>query len=113
MTLPRDDDGIWWRPSPNPNSYVCVESGTTERPSVVDADSIRILDDPPFMLINQGESRFRASFALEWDPPLKPYGAQDYEVYLGDQPVNESSDAPFVLTVVSSKCNIMTLLVCE
>ena len=82
-------------------------------PSAVITDSIRILEDPPFMLAYQGQSLFRASFAVEWDPPLEPYGAQDYEVYVGDQPVNEGSEDPFVITVVSSEHNSMTWLVCD
>ena len=78
------------------------------RPSAVITDSIRILEDPPFMLTYRGDSLFRASFAVEWDPPLEPYGAQDYEVYLGDQPVNESSEDPFMITVVGSEHSIMS-----
>ena len=97
-----DQTMIWWRPLPNPNFFVCTHSGTAQRPSVIMANSITVLDGPSFTLIDMEQSQYIVTIDLEWDPPLAPYGAEDYEVYLGGQPVDEDNQDPFILTVVSS-----------
>ena len=91
---------IWWRPIPS--LIVCLESGVTEVPGPVDADSIRILEAS---LTEQNQTDlYQVLVRVEWDPPLEPYGANQYEVYVGSEPLDvEESLMTFDETVVSDK----------
>ena len=87
---------IWWRPIPG--FLACKIEGTTAAPSPVLQESITVLEDPPLSLVNNGGSQYQLSFSLAWDPPLQRYGAEDYEVYVGGQPISEESYSGFVAT---------------
>ena len=71
-----------------------MQSGVTETPGVVDADNIMILDDPPFIREEMGQSVYIVTVSVAWEPPVPRYGAEDYEVYLGGQPIDEESEQP-------------------
>lgn len=81
--------GIWWRP--RPDSISCSRDGTPERPSAVMADTIRVLTNPPLTVTNVGSSQYNVSLGVDWEPPAAPHGAEEYEVYLGGQPVDEEN----------------------
>ena len=96
-----DTTAIWWRPIPYLTDE-CFVSGVTEVPGPVDADSIRILE---VSLTEQNQTDlYVVSVRVEWDPPLEPYGANQYQVYVGSEPLDvEESLMIFDETVVSDK----------
>ena len=53
------------------------------------------------MLTDLGQSQYNVSLGVEWEPPLAPYGAEEYEVYIGGDPVDTGSQGIFIPTVVS------------
>ena len=87
---------IWWRPIPG--FPACTIEGTTETPSPVLVESIAVLEDPPFSLVNLGDSQYEVSFGVDWDPPAERYGAGNYEVYVGSEPIREENNTGFVAT---------------
>ena len=90
---------------------MCQQIGTSEMPSIVNADSIVILDNPPLSLVNIGQSQYNISLGVAWDPPLFQYGTLEYEVYLGGVPVEENSMIPFSPTVVSHMtCHVVVII---
>lgn len=80
---------IWWRPIPD--SISCSRDGTAERPTVVIADTIRVLTNPPLTVTNIGSFQYNVSLGIDWEPPTAPHGAEEYEVYLGGRPVDEEN----------------------
>ena len=87
---------IWWRPIPQFES--CQIEGTAETPAPVLADSVMVLEDPSLALVHLGDSQYAISFSVVWDPPLERYGAEEYEVYVGNQPVIEGNSTDFIAT---------------
>ena len=71
-------------------------SGVTERPGTISADSIRILDEPPLTLVSVAPSRYDITFGLSWAPPLPPYGANEYEVHVGNIPMDIEDQDPLI-----------------
>ena len=67
-------------------------------------ETIRILDEPPLKLQQvEGKEQYNVTLGLSWGPPLTPYGADEYEVYVGDRPQDSISIAnPFIIRRVSS-----------
>ena len=49
-------------------------------------ESIKILKKPPLKVEKvEGSQRYRVTLGLSWGPPLTPYGANQYQVYIGDR----------------------------
>ena len=67
-------------------------------------ETIRILDEPPLKLQQvEGKEQYDVTLGLSWGPPLTPYGADEYEVYVGDRPQGSISIAnPLIIDRVSS-----------
>lgn len=62
-------------------------SAAPERPGVVPVETIKILDEPPLSIQEVEETQlYNVTLGLSWDPPLTPFGADEYEVYVGDRP---------------------------
>ena len=54
--------------------------------------SIKILEEPPFKVEEvEGLQQYRVTLGLSWDPPLTPYGADQYQVYIGDRAQGSSN----------------------
>ena len=76
----------------------CSESGTTEPPTPVDANSINIFNPS---LTDVEQSLYQISMRVMWDPPLEPYGAKDYEIHVDNETANVNNQSIFIPTVVS------------
>ena len=78
-------------------------------------ETVKILDEPPLKLQQvEGKEQYDVTLGLSWDPPLNPYGADEYEVYIGDRPQGSIDIAnPFIIDEVSSVigCFVRLLLV--
>ena len=70
---------------------------------MVSVDTIKILDEPPSKLqAVEGTQQYSVLLGLSWDPPVPSYGADQYEVYVGDRPQDRISIENFrTETVVS------------
>ena len=66
-------------------------------------ETIKILDEPPSKLEEvEGTQQYSVLLGLSWDPPLTPYGADEYEVYVGDRAQGSIDIAnPLIELVVS------------
>ena len=66
-------------------------------------ESIKTLEKPPLKVeAVEGSQQYRVTLGLSWGPSLTPYGADQYQVYIGDRAQGSSNiDNNVILSVVS------------